>query len=189
MPRGIQYFRDDIDGAPYSEFCFDWVKKYREEQVEKLSDIGGSDYGLAIFTENAKLELLARRIHRKRWLPISKYVPESFFAENFIRLIDIYSRVGSYSAIVDMVDLLLNGATASFDNSTPGVLGVSVTVQTETKNLTVVDNADGITKNLTTDNGASNLTVQASTSILTPYEISVILQEMQINGIRLEITS
>lgn len=188
MPRGIQYFRDDLDGAPYSEFCFDWIKKYREERVGLISDIGGSDYGLAIFTENAKLELLARRIHQQNWLPICKYVTESFFAENFVRLIDIYSRVGSYSALVDMVDLIADGATATFDNSTPGVIGVSIAISTATSRLTVIDNSDNTAKNLTVEGGTKNLTVQAGTAILTPYEISAILQEMQVNGIRLEIT-
>jgi hypothetical protein len=190
MPKGIQYFRDDADGLAFSKFAIEWIERYRENRNELLSSVGGSSYGLGLLTENAKLELLARYIHSQSWIPLCEYVSADFFATNFLDIIDIYENIGSFYSLSKAASLLSNGGIPAFDYSEAGKIGISITAQTAISDFYVTDNSVPDSKALGVESvGASSaLTVNSSTAELTPYEITVILQGMQINGVQISVT-
>lgn len=198
MPNGIQYFRDDVDALEVSNQMFQWINDYRTAQVESIcgdkvdASKCGNSYGLAFYLRSKTLEFFARAIYEKQWLPICKYVTQEFFANNFDEIIDIYSHSGSYYALEKMIKLLLgDGATFTYDVSTPAVITVTLTAETEIMNLLVNNNDTGEDDNLlVTENGTdyNNFQVTASTAEITPYHVYLILQGMQVNGVRLNIT-
>lgn len=198
MPNGIQYFRDDLEGLEVSQQMFQWIDDYRTAQVEAIcgekvdASKCGNSYGLAFYLRSKTLEFFARAIYEKKWLPICKYVSQEFFANNFDTIIDIYSHTGSYYALEKMIKLLLgDAATFTYDNSTPAVITVTLTAETAEMTMLVRNNSTEtddyllVTEN---DTDYNNFQVTASTAEITPYQVYLILQGMQVNGVRLNIT-
>lgn len=196
MPHGIQFFRDDKSGGlDISEEMYQWINDYRTTQTTGIcGDVVtrdcGNSYGLAFYLRNKTLEFFARAIYSEGWFPISKYCDEDFFAANFETLVDIYSHAGSYYALEKMITLLLgDDATFTYDNSTAGEITVTLTAETAEMTL-LVNNNDTSEDNylLVGDSGTKNLVVTASTADFTSYQVYLILQGLQVNGVRLNIT-